>query len=113
MPTRASQLRSNSTEAERHLWQFLRNRQLGGYKFRRQHPFPPYVVDFVCLECRLIIELDGGQHAEAITYDAIRTAELERAGYLVLRFWNHEALSNTEGVLTSILQQLAQREAGA
>lgn len=109
MPTRASHLRTNSTDAERHLWQFLRNRQLGGYKFRRQHPLPPYTVDFVCLERRLIVELDGGQHADAQAYDTARTNALEQSGYQVLRFWNHEALSNTEGVLTFILQQLAQR----
>lgn len=113
MPTRASLLRTNSTDAEQRLWHFLRNRQLGGYKFRRQHPFPPYVVDFVCLERRLIVELDGGQHAGEVAFDAARTAQLEQSGYMVLRFWNHEALSNTEGVLTRILQQLAQQEVGA
>ena len=112
MPTRASHLRTNSTDAERHLWQFLRNRQLGGYKFRRQHPLPPYTVDFVCLERRLIVELDGGQHADAQACDTARTHALEQSGYRVLRFWNHQALSNTEGVLTFILQQLAQ-EVGA
>lgn len=109
MPTRASHLRTNFTDAERHLWRYLRNRQLGGYKFRRQHPRPPYTVDFVCLERRLIVELDGGQHAEAQAYDAARTAHLELSGYLVLRFWNHQALSNTQEVLTRILQQLEER----
>jgi very-short-patch-repair endonuclease len=112
LPTRASHLRTNSTDAERHLWQFLRNRQLGGYKFRRQHPLPPYTVDFVCLERRLIVELDGGQHAEAIAYDAARTDYLEQSGYLVLRFWNDEALSNTQEVLTRMLQKLEERPHG-
>jgi len=99
-------LRTNSTEAEQRLWRALRNRQLAGYKFRRQHPIPPFIVDFICLERRLIIELDGGQHAEAVVPDEARTAHLEGLGYKVLRFWNHEALSNTDGILTVILGSL-------
>ena len=107
MPTFPSQLRTNSTDAEKRLWQALRNRQLQGYKFRRQHSIPPYVVDFVCLERRLIVELDGGQHAEAEVYDARRTVFFEELGYKVLRFWNNELLENTQGVLESILEQLS------
>lgn len=101
-----SHLRTNATEAEKRLWQALRNRQLQGCKFRRQHPIPPYVVDFICLERRLIIELDGGQHAEAISYDAVRTQFLERQGYKVLRFWNNELLENTQGALEAIRRAL-------
>lgn len=107
MPTFPSQLRTNSTDAEKRLWQALRNRQLQGHKFRRQHPIPPYIVDFVCLERRLIVELDGGQHAESQAYDASRTAALERLGYRVLRFWNNEILGNTQAVLEAILRELS------
>jgi very-short-patch-repair endonuclease len=106
MPTFSSQLRTNATDAEKRLWSLLRNRQLAGYKFRRQHPIPPYIVDFVCLEQRLVVELDGGQHAEAQTYDASRTAVLEKLGYQVLRFWNNELLGNTQAVLEEVLRKL-------
>lgn len=106
MPTFPSQLRTNSTEAEKRLWQALRNRQLAGYKFRRQHLIPPYIVDFVCLEHRLIIELDGGQHAEAQEYDAARTITLEKLGYQVLRFWNNEFLEDTQAALEKVLRNL-------
>ncbi len=105
MPSFASQLRTNSTDAEKRLWQALRNRQLAGYKFRRQFSIPPYIADFVCLEQRLVIELDGGQHADAITYDATRTVFLEQQGFRVLRFWNNDVLGNAEGVLEEILLQ--------
>lgn len=80
MPSFPSHLRTNATAAEQRLWQALRNRQLGGFKFRRQHLIPPCIVDFVCLEHRLIVELDGGQHAEARMDDAARTVRLEQAG---------------------------------
>ena len=106
MPAFPSHLRTNSTDAEKRLWRALRNRQLAGSKFRRQHPIPPYIVDFVCLEARLIVELDGGQHAEALPYDAARTTYLERLGYKVLRSWNNEVLGNTEMVLEAILSEL-------
>ena len=107
MPTFASQLRTNATDAEKRLWQALRNRQLAGYKFRRQFPIPPYVVDFVCLEQRLIIELDGGQHADSVAYDDARTAFLAQQEFRVLRFWNNDALENTEAVLAAVLSGLA------
>jgi very-short-patch-repair endonuclease len=106
-------LRTNSTEAEQRLWRAFRNRQLAGQKFRRQHPIPPYIVDFICLERRLIIELDGGQHADAVADDETRTRYLESQGYKVLRFWNHEALSNTDGMLAVILDSLHAQEACA
>jgi very-short-patch-repair endonuclease len=84
----------------------LRRKQLGGFRFRRQQPVGPYIVDFFCAKARLIIELDGGQHADREAQDAARTAWLEARGYRVLRVWNHETLSNTEGVLTMVLVAL-------
>ena len=95
---RARDLRNNPTEAERTLWQHLRLCQLGGYKFRRQQPLGPYIVDFVCLEKRLIIEVDGGQHGEQAARDTGRSAWLEAQGFRVLRFWNHEVLREIEAV---------------
>lgn len=94
----ARQLRKNSTEAERVLWRHLRLRQLEGYKFRRQQPVGQYIVDFVCFETRLVIELDGGQHGEQVAYDAERSAWLQAQGFRVLRFWNHEVLQDIEAV---------------
>ncbi len=88
----ARRLRKHPTDAERLLWRHLRLRQLGGYKFRRQQPLGPYIVDFVCLAKRLIVEVDGGQHAEQAEEDAQRTAWLEAQGFRVLRFWNTEVL---------------------
>jgi very-short-patch-repair endonuclease/uroporphyrinogen-III synthase len=96
---RARQLRSSLTDAEKKLWQHLRRDQLHGLHFRRQHPVPPYIIDFVCSEKNLAIELDGGQHTENQEYDAERTRFLEEQGYRVLRFWNNDVLSNIEGVL--------------
>ena len=103
----ARSLRANQTDAERRLWQLLRSRQLNGLKFRRQHPVGPYIVDFCCLEQRLIVELDGGQHADETRNDEVRTHWLRLQGYRVLRFWNHEALRETSAVLDAI--QLAVR----
>jgi len=97
----ARRLRRNQTDAERVLWFCLRDRRLNGLKFKRQVPIDKYIVDFCCAEVRLIVELDGGQHA---TQDETnRTAILEAMGYLVLRFWNNDVLQNTEGVLEEIL----------
>ena len=96
------QLRNTPTDAERTLWQRLRSRQLDGAKFRRQHPFDDYILDFACLERKIVIELDGGQHAEAVAYDIQRTAKLEKAGFVVLRFWNNEVFENMDGVLEVI-----------
>jgi very-short-patch-repair endonuclease len=97
----ARRLRRNQTDAERVLWFRLRDRRLDGLKFKRQVPIDKYVVDFCCAEARLIIELDGGQHA---TRDETnRSAVLEAMGYLVLRFWNNDVLQNTDGVLEEIL----------
>ena len=103
----ARKLRKSSTDAELRLWLHLKNRGLGGFKFRRQHPIPPYVVDFVCLEQKLIVELDGGQHAEQIARDAERTACLVSKGFRVIRFWNDDALKQIDAVLEEILRQLS------
>ena len=105
---RVRELRHNPTEAEQLLWRLLRNRQLMGYKFRRQHPYCGYILDFYCHEARLVIEVDGGQHAdhEQAAYDCDRTKCLESNGLRVIRFWNHEILGNIEGVLQEIVDTL-------
>jgi very-short-patch-repair endonuclease len=99
-------LRHRQTDAERRLWAHLRDRRLLGAKFTRQLPIGAYVVDFCCRERKLIVELDGGQHAARAEYDAARTAWLEGLGYRVLRFWDNEALGNTDGVLQRIAEAL-------
>ncbi|MBI2182528.1 MAG: endonuclease domain-containing protein [Deltaproteobacteria bacterium] len=104
--SRARALRKNSTEVERLLWRHLRMWQLDGYKFRRQQPIGNYIVDFVCLEKRLIIELDGGQHAEQGDYDAQRDTWLRDQRFTVLRFWNNDVLINVEGVAARIFETL-------
>jgi very-short-patch-repair endonuclease len=104
---RARGLRRNMTDAEQRLWYRLRNRHLIGKKFRRQHEIDRYIVDFVCPEVALIVELDGGQHAEMMAADAERTCRLEALGYRVLRFWNNDVLTNTEAVLEVILAAVA------
>lgn len=103
----AKQLRKNMTDAERHLWQKLRAKQLFGYKFRRQHPIGHYVVDFVCLEQKLILEIDGSQHFEKACKDADRTKWLNLQGYKVIRFWNNQVLQETDSVLGEILRYLS------
>ena len=95
------------TDAEQALWRHLRERQLDGYRFRRQVPIGRYIVDFVCLEKRLIVEVDGGQHAINQDDDKIRDTWLEKEGYRVLRFWNNDVLSNRNGVLQRISEALA------
>ena len=104
---RARQLRSNPTEAEKRLWSKLRLKQIGGHRFRRQVPIGPYIVDFVCLTRRLIIEVDGGQHGARAEQDRARTAWLEAEDFRVLRFWNNEVLGNIEGVYEIIVAHLA------
>jgi very-short-patch-repair endonuclease len=103
---KARNLRKAQTDAERVLWQQLRNRQLSGAKFKRQYGMGRYIVDFICLESKLIVEVDGGQHAEQHEYDAQRTAWLEAQGFKVLRFWNNEVLSETAVVLEVIMREL-------
>ena len=99
---RARSLRKTPTDAEQKLWTVLRRQQIEGHRFRRQHPIGVYVVDFVCLAEKLVVEVDGGQHAENIHADAKRTAWLELRGYRVLRFWNNDVLRNTGGVVETI-----------
>lgn len=84
------------------LWRYLPDRRFMGLKFRRQFPVGPYVVDFVCLEKKVVIEIDGGQHAEQLIYDNNRTEYLEQFGFNVLRFWNHDVLNRLEMVLEQV-----------
>ena len=100
-------LRNGMTDAERKLWQHLRGSQLDGLKFRRQHPIPPYIADFCCIERKLIVELDGSQHNEH--KDAARTRFLESQGWKVVRFWDNEALLQTEAVVEAIWNALGNR----
>jgi very-short-patch-repair endonuclease len=102
-------LRRNMTDAEQVVWGILRGRQVFGHKFRRQHPFGDYILDFVCLELMLVIEIDGGHHQEQIDADGIRTQHLENAGFRVERFWNNEVLQDIEAVkerISIIVQEL-------
>jgi very-short-patch-repair endonuclease len=103
---KAQRLRCELTDAERMLWSVLRNRQLNGVKFRRQQPIGSFIADFVCQERRLIVEADGGQHADNPADDH-RTAFLEGKGYRVLRFWNNEILTNLEAVAQVIASELS------
>jgi very-short-patch-repair endonuclease len=102
----ARDLRKNMTDAERFVWQRIRYRQMGGHKFRRQVELGSYIVDFVCLARRLIVELDGGQHAEQHEYDAVRDAWLRSQGFDILRFWNHEAMRDWDAVEEVIMRSL-------
>jgi very-short-patch-repair endonuclease len=101
--SRARQLRREDTDAEARLWNVLRARRLGGWKWKRQVPFGPYFLDFLCREAGLVVEVDGGQHADQVDYDARRTAFLERSGLRVIRVWNSEVLTNRDGVCLTIL----------
>ena len=99
-------LRREQTETERKLWSLLRSRRLEKYKFGRQHTIGPYIADFCCLERKMIIELDGDQHAEQVARDEKRTAFLESKGYSVLRFWDNQVFKETDAVMEMILAQL-------
>jgi very-short-patch-repair endonuclease len=105
----ARKLRKTMTDAERKLWHILRRRYLENFRFRKQAPLGPYVIDFLCHETRLIIEIDGGQHADQVEYDNQRTHWLEKQGYRVLRFWNNEVLTNLNGVAEVILRECNSR----
>ena len=103
---RQRSLRNNATDAERALWQRLKGRQLESCKFRRQHPFGDCIVDFVCLERRIVVELDGRQHFETTAYDEARSEFLRAAGFVVLRFWNNDVFNEIDGVLDVIRREL-------
>ncbi len=96
------------TDAERRLWARLRRDQIDGHHFKRQVPIGRYVVDFACVARRLVIEVDGGQHADRQQFDASRTAVIEKFGYRVVRFWNNDVLANTDGVIEVIRNVLRQ-----
>jgi very-short-patch-repair endonuclease len=99
------QLRRNMTDAELRLWYYLRAHRLQGFKFKRQQPIGVYIVDFVCLDARLIVEVDGGQHAEARS-DQIRDAWLGNQGFRIMRFWNNDVLKSINTVLQAIVEAL-------
>jgi len=107
---RARELRKRLTNAEKELWKHIRLRQIAGHKFRRQQPIGTYIADFACLEKKLVVEVDGGQHSEQSSYDEERTAWLESQGYRVLRFWNNEVLKEIEIVLDVIAKVLEEDE---
>jgi very-short-patch-repair endonuclease len=106
---RARELRRNPTDTERKLWHHIRDKQIENFRFRRQRPIGKYIVDFICLEANLVIELDGGQHAEQLQYDAERTKYLTAQGLHVLRYWNNDVMQNIAGVLEDIRTALIQR----
>ena len=106
--TRARALRSNMTDAERKLWYAFRDRRFASFKFRRQVPVGPYIADFICYDAGVVIEVDGGQHADSSS-DARRDRWFAANDFLVLRFWNNDVLKNREGVLISILEMLHER----
>ena len=103
----AKALRKNQTEAEMRLWCFLKAKQVGGLKFKRQAPIGNYIADFVCFDARLIIEIDGGQHSSETSKDFERTMWLQSQGFKVLRFWNNDVLGNTDAVMTMIWENAA------
>ena len=103
---RARVLRKNSTDAEKRLWQHIRRYQINGCKFRRQQPIGPYIVDFACLEKKLIMEVDGGQHVLQVEDDNARTEWLRLQGFPGLRFWNNQVFKKIGGVQSSILRKL-------
>jgi very-short-patch-repair endonuclease len=107
MRERARALRTRMTNAERKLWFALRDRRSAGFKFRRQVPIDRFIADFICFEARLVVEVDGGQHAESLR-DQWRDRWFAENGFRVVRFWNNEVLSNLEGVLTVLLAELEQ-----
>ena len=103
---RAQALRNRATDAERFLWDRLRRRQLRGYRFRRQVPIGNYIADFVCIEARLIIEVDGSQHETRRTYDEQRTRYLEQRGFRILRIWDNQVFTEMQPALEAILNML-------
>ncbi len=110
---RARKLRQDQTETEHRLWSRLRARQVNGAKFRRQHVIGPYIVDFCCIENRLVVEVDGSQHTRQPETDRRRTSYLEGRGYRVLRFWDNEVMCQLEAVLEKILHSMSQSDAAS
>jgi adenine-specific DNA-methyltransferase len=106
----AREMRSKMTDAEALLWMLLRNRRIAGAKFRRQHPVGRYILDFYCDEKKLGIELDGGQHGEAVKYDEKRGEWLRLQGIRILRFWNNQMLAETEAVMEAIYLAIVDTE---
>ena len=106
---RSRQLRASMTDAERHLWSCLSARKIDGVRFNTQFPIAGYICDFVSRVAKVVIEVDGGQHAEDERYDKVRTAVIEAQGYRLIRFWNNDVLSNVEGVVAIIEQVVADR----
>ena len=102
----ARALRNQSTDAERHLWQHLRGKQLASHRFRRQLPIAGFIADFACLEAKLIVELDGGQHAQNAGYDERRNRLIEAQGFRILRFWDNQVFLETQAVLQEIMRVL-------
>ncbi|MDE2112825.1 MAG: endonuclease domain-containing protein [Alphaproteobacteria bacterium] len=102
----ARSMRHMPTDAEKKFWWQVRDRRLAGFKFKRQYLVGPYIADFVCLDRKLIVELDGGQHAQQASYDRQREAFLRSRGFCVMRFWNDEVLTNMDGVIEGILLTL-------
>jgi very-short-patch-repair endonuclease len=111
----ARRLRNNATDAERMLWYRLRDKRLSGFKFRRQQPTGPYVVDFYCSEAKLIVELDGSQHGDGRhpAYDLQRTKWLQYRDYIVVRFWNSDVLNDSDYMLGCILREIQRNRGGA
>lgn len=109
---RARTLRKDATEAEKRMWRALRE-TFPALKWRRQVPIGPYFTDFFSFAAKLVIEVDGGQHADAASHDARRTEYLEQQGLTVLRFWNNDVLANTNGVMETISLSLREKEAAA
>ena len=103
---RARALRNRATDAERYLWQYLRGRQLAGHRFRRQVPIAGFIADFACLEAKVIVELDGGQHVQNVGYDEQRDRLIEAQGFRILRFWDNQVFQETQAVLEQIMRAL-------
>jgi very-short-patch-repair endonuclease len=99
------------TDAEQRLWRFLRQKQMANFKFRRQHAFGDYIIDFVCLDAMLAVEVDGGQHSALQAEDSKRTEFLKQAGFRFLRFWNNEVMRETDSVIAVIWRALQERSA--
>jgi len=106
----ARKLRINQTDAERRLWSRLRRHQLAGFKFRRQHPFGIYVCDFICVEARVVVELDGSQHLDQAPHDQHRDSALRASCFRTLRFWNSDVLFRTDSVVEAIYEALHQKD---